>query len=392
MAEPASTHRRSTRQRAIGARYDELHALLVRCVHPICFGAFVLLAGAIVIGGVMLAFELVDADVLAIVFAIAVSIGAAVVAAFTFVFTRARAWTSIVLLLGFWFALTFVDDIDTGVLWAIWSIATFSIAIQVVLLAWVTPRRIRGGLGHLLAPATVGTTVGAVPVALGLQALLVGDDARALHLAQLLCGGALVVVIVLLALHGYVRRAEQEIVHEFAQRQQLVARPSSDPSEAASPLLELFMPAWADSTPTYAGELHDREAAIRSGFSMSRAPDVPSLHLTVLAMRLDSTGRDLWVRRRAMSHDNVLVGTDHAGVVRFESIALDEGWSVRFAPGTTALDSFRTIGPQVLELLERSLGDAQVCRIGDAVFAWIVGGAVSANELDTLATMLGEFG
>ncbi len=385
------TSHRSRRQRAVGARYDEFHALLVRSVHPICFGAFVLLGGAIVLGLLAFAFDALDADGFGIVLGVAVAIGGAVVAAFTFVFTRARAWATITLLLAGLAALRFVDDIKPFVLWAIWWVALLSVAIQVSLLAWVLPRRWRAGLVHLLGPATVGTLLGAVPVALGLRALVAGDDHRALELAQLAFAAALVVVVVLFVLHAYVRRSEQAVLCEFGKRHQLRALHTSDPNEGA-PMLAGFIPAWADASTAWVGQLHGRNAAVRSGFTLARAPDVPSLHLTVLGMRLKGSGRDMWVRRRSISHDNLLVGTNHAGVVRFESITLNEGWSVRFAPGTSTLDEFRTVGPQMLELLERALGDAQVCRVGDTVWAWIVGGALSADELDELAGLLHEFG
>lgn len=229
-----ATVRRTRLQRAVGARYDGLHALLVRSVHPLAFGAFTLCAGALAIGAMAIAVEFDDSDAFGIAAGIAISIGVAILAAFTFVFTRVRAAVAIVLLGGWALAVLKIDDIDPGIVRAIWGVASLSVVIQVVLLAWVTPRRIRAGLAHVLLPATLGTIIGAIPVALGLRALLDNDDARALQLAQLAFIGALVVVILMYAMHAYIRWNERKVMREFALRHHLSARTNPEDTGTAS--------------------------------------------------------------------------------------------------------------------------------------------------------------
>jgi hypothetical protein len=372
-------------QRTLGARYDELHALLVRVVHPLSFGVFFLTALAVIGGIAAIALQFLDSDALGMAFGAILGIVLMVVAAFTFVLTIGRAVLGLVLLTGWTIGLVVVDDIDSGLLWAIWLVAAASVVLQVVLLAWVQPRRWRRGLAHLSWPSLVGTIIGAVPVVFGLQLLADGNHDRVLDLTILSFAATAVALAVLTAIHLLVRRHEASIARSFAGSREMSSVAVVDTVGASVPLLASLLPTWSWlAGGPWRGTVDGREFALASGFTTSRSPDVPSVHVTLLALRMRSTGPDLWIRRRDRSHDNVLVESDSARVMSFESIRLDEDFSIRVDAATSELDAYRTFGPQALVLLEAGLAGAQLCRDGDVLSTWMVGGVLGVEELEQM--------
>lgn len=373
-------------QRELGSRYDGLHALLVRIVHPLTFAAFLLMS--VIVGGIIggIALEVADSDTIGYVLVGIAGIVFAVVGAFTFVATVPRAVFGIVLLVGWGTALFLIDDIDPAVLWAAWSIAGASVVLQVVLLMWVVPRRVRNGLLHVEFPAVIGTMIGAIPVIAGIWALAVGRDQLSVDIALVAMAATAVVLMMLAVLQLLIRRNEVDVLAQFAAKRDLKLVADTDTKGNAEPLIAL-LPNWAWRAGLWAGKVADRRVALVSGFTGSRSPDIPSIHVTMIALESQVTGRDLWVRDRDLSDDNMIVSGGHTKVTSFESIELDERCTVRIDAHVSELDAWRMVGPQLLDLLN-GLGAAQLCRTGGALCAWIAGGALDAGELDRLLDLM----
>lgn len=390
---------RSPLQRAVAARYDGTHAFLVRAVHPLCFGAFALIVGCVV-GGILYVATSAGGGGEGVVEVVGGSLFVGVgliVVAFQFVVSRGVVWVSLVVLLLTWCTLMLWTPPHV-IIWVGWSAATLSVLLQIVLLMRVVPARYRAGLLHLMVPATVGTLVGAVPVAMGLIALIEGDFERALDLARLAFLAAIVVVAVLLGLHEYGHAREAVLLRAFARAHGFAivdaepdpkddAKKTDTKSDATAHGAQMI-DEWSTHSGPWQGQHRGRAVTISSGYTSSGAPDVPSLHLTLVTLQLEHDGRELWVRRRSRAYDNVLVNGNHSDVQHFESIALDEGWAVRFGAGTTQLEAFQTMTPLLLDALGRRLDAAQICRIGTTMHGWIVGGVLSVEELENLVLTL----
>lgn len=377
----ARMHRRSPAQRWTAARYDGAHAFLVRLVHPLCFAAFSLVVAAAAAGLTYVFLNLFDEG--GIAFAVAIFACAALAAGFKFVATPISVGVGIVALAGWAIALFAGVELPTWLLWVLVAVACLSLVIQLVLLIRAIPDRWRNGLMHLMWPAALGTVLGALPVAVLILMKLDDRDEAVRDIAAYAFVAGCAVLTFLLALHVYARRGDEKVVAEFAARHGLTPG-SGDIDLETAPLITVLTPKFGTRTPWWTGMVRDRKVEVVTGYTSSWAPDLPSLHITVLGIALQGRGRDIWVRRNSWSHDNVLASLGRSEVMRFESIRLSEEFSVRFAAGIDELTAFLTIGPELVHVLGEQLGEAQVCRVGATLTIFVVGGAIDADELDTM--------
>lgn len=372
---------RSPRQRAVAARYDGVHALLVRIVHPLCFATFALTVAAVA-GGIayaLLSGAIGDDGTMLMVVAVFALV--ALAAAFLFVLTPARAVIGLLVLGGWGLALALVE-VDPGALWAITGVACISVVVQLALLARVTPARWRSRLLHLLLPATVGTIIGIAPVALVAVLLQRGEDDLARSVLVAACAAGCAVLLVLLVLHRYGNAGDRAILEEFAAAHGLATRGSSDTVPAG---IAPLVPKFANQPEHHTGTIDSRTVSVATGYTATAQADLPSLHLTALSIQLAGTpGHDVWIRRRSWTHDNVLASLGRSEVVRFEPIRLSERYDIHVPAGTDHLELYTEFDPVVVELLDRDLGEAQACRIGTSLILFVVGGVLDRAELDSL--------
>ncbi|MCW2923712.1 MAG: hypothetical protein JWM98_1116 [Thermoleophilia bacterium] len=391
---PLSPRRRLRIQRVAGARYDELHAFLVRVLHPIGFAGILafpwllsaldepsewrLAPGAsplegIAFGAGMSAFVLV--------FWIARTEGA-VIEGFRFVYGPWLAALGALTLFVLGGAMVDSGPFSEQLLWTILTLATSSVVMQVLLLLQELPSRWRDGLLHVTAPAAAGLALASFLVGRAGHALYTGHSGQAENLVG---GTSIVTAIVLLAFgvfRAFVRLGDRGVLADFATRHGLDALSWSEAKLPGATLAGRLAPEFGAATKRWWGEVDGRYVDLVTGCTKTRAPDLPSLHLTVLAIGLERSGPPLWIRRRAWGRDNVLASAGHTEVVHFESIALDERFDVRVPTGTPDEETFGTFGPQLVLLLAEGLGAAQLCRLDDVLLLYTVGGVVSADELD----------